>query len=289
MLTIAEKERLARRLLGAVAQIVQPPPDKMEQLTFAVAKILNVEVQDVEDGAKLNFLMQQTSSTAQAALNVQCMAPRARSGTGARDPRRAAERGGSEAKERLRPPPSRLMASTARIGAARLEQIGQLYREGLNGVQIAERLGISPNSVTAGLRKLGLSIEDERDVAILRMVDDGQTLAAIGRHLGITRQAVLYRLRRLGVAPGALPSDPLERVYRRCMSGEAGWLDGIEERSRDDLRRQMIEELEHEESRKRRRGESTTALKHAIAMWRREESEGPRSVEAKQRPWREAS
>lgn len=73
MLTNAERERLARRFLGAVAQIIQPPPDKMEQLTFAVAKILNVEVQDVEDGAKLNFLMQQTSNTAQAALNVQCM------------------------------------------------------------------------------------------------------------------------------------------------------------------------------------------------------------------------
>lgn len=72
-MTTQERERIARRLLGAVAQIVQPPPDKMEQLTFAVAKILNVEVQDVEDGAKLNFLMQQTSSTAQAALNVQCM------------------------------------------------------------------------------------------------------------------------------------------------------------------------------------------------------------------------
>lgn len=72
-MTTQERERIARRLLGAVAQIVQPPPDKMEQLTFAVAKILNVDVQDVEDGAKLNFLMQQTSNTAQAAVNVQCM------------------------------------------------------------------------------------------------------------------------------------------------------------------------------------------------------------------------
>lgn len=175
------------------------------------------------------------------------------------------------------------MASTARIGAARLEQIGQLHREGLNGAQIAARLKISQQSVNAGLRGLGLSIEDERDIVVLRMVDDGQTLAAIGRHLGISRQAVLYRLRRLGVAPGALPSDPLERIYRRCMSGEAGWLDGIEERSRDDLRRQMIEELEHEEARKRRRGENTTALKQALAMWRREEPEGPPSIEAKQR------
>lgn len=181
------------------------------------------------------------------------------------------------------------MASTARIGAARLEQIGQLYREGMNGAQIAERLGISPNAVTAGLRRLGLSIEDERDIMVLRMVDDGQTLAAIGRHLGISRQAVMYRLRRLGVAPTALPSDPLERIYRKCMSGEAGWLDGIEERNREDLRRQMIEELEHEEARKRRRGENTTALKQALAMWRREEPEGPPSIEAKQRPWREAS
>ncbi len=73
MLTNPEKNRLARRFLGAVAQIVQPAPDKMEQLTFAVAKILNVEVQDVEDGAKLNFLMQQTASTAQAAVLVQNM------------------------------------------------------------------------------------------------------------------------------------------------------------------------------------------------------------------------
>ncbi len=181
------------------------------------------------------------------------------------------------------------MGSTARIGRKREEQLRQLHAEGLSGVQIAERLGISPPSVTAGLRRLGLSIEDERDIEVLRMVDDGQTLAAIGRRLGISRQAVMYRLRRLGVAPGTLPSDPLERLYRKCMAGDVGWLDGIEERGRDDLRRQMIEELELEESRKRRRGENTTALKHALAMWRREESEGPRSIETKQRPWREAS
>lgn len=72
-MTTPERERIARRVLGAVAQILQPPPDKMEQLTFAVAKILNGEVQDVEDGAKLNFLMQQTANTAQAALHVQSM------------------------------------------------------------------------------------------------------------------------------------------------------------------------------------------------------------------------
>lgn len=181
------------------------------------------------------------------------------------------------------------MASTSRIGRERAEQLCQLHAEGLSGAQIAERLGIAPTAVTSGLRKLGLSIEDERDITILRMVDDGQTLAAIGRHLGISRQAVLYRLRRLGVAPDALAADPLERVYRRAMSGEAGWLDGIEERSRDDLRRQVIEELEHEEARKRRRGENTTALKQALALWRQEESDGPRSIEAKQRPWRNAS
>lgn len=181
------------------------------------------------------------------------------------------------------------MPSTSRISQERAEQLRQLHAEGLSGVQIAERLGISPNSVTAGLRKLGLSVEDERDIAILRMVDDGQTLATIGRRLGISRQAVMYRLRRLGIAPATLPSDPLERIYRKCMSGEAGWLDGIEERSREDLRRQMIEELAREEARKRRRGENSTALKSALAMWRREESEGPRSIEAKQRPWREAS
>lgn len=181
------------------------------------------------------------------------------------------------------------MASTSRIGRERLEQIQRLHAEGLTGVQIAERLEISTTAVTAGLRRLGLSIEDERDIAILRMVDDGQTLAAIGRHLGITRQAVLYRLRRLGVAKEALPSDPLERLYRRCMSGEAGWLDGIEERDRGALRQQMIEELEREESRKRRRGENTAALRHAISLWRQEESDGPRAIEAKQRPWKQAS
>lgn len=181
------------------------------------------------------------------------------------------------------------MASTARIGQARLEEIGRLYREGLNGVQIAARLKISQQSVNAGLRKLGLSIEDERDIAALRMLDEGATLAEIGRQLGISRQAVLYRLRRLGIRGAEVAADPLERVYWRCMSGDPGWLDGIEERSRDDLRREMIEELEHEEVRKRRRGETTAALKHAISLWRQAESIGPRSVEAKQRPWREAS
>lgn len=181
------------------------------------------------------------------------------------------------------------MASTSRIGSDRAEQLRRLHAEGLSGAQIAERLGVSTTAVTAGLRKLGLSIEDERDIAILRMVDEGQTLAAIGRHLGITRQAVLYRLRRLGVAKEALPSDPLERLYRRCMSGEAGWLDGIEERDREALRRQMIDELEREEARKRRRGENTTALRHAIALWRQEESDGPRSIEPKLRPWKAAS
>lgn len=73
MLTTPEKNRLARRFLGAVAQIVHPAPEQMEQLTFAVAKILNVEAKDIEDGAKLNFLMQQTASTAQAAVLTQNM------------------------------------------------------------------------------------------------------------------------------------------------------------------------------------------------------------------------
>ena len=181
------------------------------------------------------------------------------------------------------------MASTARIGQARLEEIGQLYREGLNGVQIAARLKISQQSVNAGLRKLGLSIEDERDVVALRMLDEGETLAEIGRRLGISRQAVMYRLRRLGIEAAEVADDPLERLYRRCMSGDPGWLDGIEERSREELRREMIEELEHEEARKRRRGENTTALRRALSMWKRDESVGPRSVEAKQRPWMEAS
>lgn len=156
-------------------------------------------------------------------------------------------------------------------------------------MQIAERLGLTRQAVTSGLRALGLSIEDDRDIAILRMVDDGQTLSAIGRHLGVTRQAVLYRLRRLGIKAAEVAADPLERVYRRCMSGDPGWLDGIEERDREALRQQMIVELEREEARRRRRGESTAALKHAIALWRQEESGGPRSVEAKQRPWKAAS
>lgn len=59
MLTIAEKARIARRTLGAVAQIMQPAPDQMEQLTFALAKILNVEAKDVVDGAKLDFMLGQ--------------------------------------------------------------------------------------------------------------------------------------------------------------------------------------------------------------------------------------
>ena len=181
------------------------------------------------------------------------------------------------------------MASTSRIGKERAEQLRQLHGEGLSGVQIGERLGITPQAVTSGLRRLGLSIEDDRDIAILRMVDDGQTLSTIGRHLGVTRQAVLYRLRRLGVRAAEVADDPLARLYRRCMAGDPGWLDGLEERSRDDLRRQMILELELDEARKRRKGESTAALRHALSLWRQEETCGPRSVEAKQRPWRQAS
>ena len=57
MMTIPERERLARRLLGAVAQIVQPQQDQMEQLTFAVAKIMSIEPAGIVDGAKLDYIL----------------------------------------------------------------------------------------------------------------------------------------------------------------------------------------------------------------------------------------
>ena len=55
---------------------------------------------------------------------------------------------------------------------------------------------------------------DERDVEILRMTMVGYSRAEIGRHLGLTRDAVSGRIGRIKAADMEFSGDPEEMVER---------------------------------------------------------------------------
>lgn len=138
----------------------------------------------------------------------------------------------------------------------------------------------------------------ERDALIVKLHSEGRSTNEIADALGITTRALRWHYDQLGLrAPKAHKpkSDPLLDLYNRAMKGDPDWLGGIEERSRDQLRAQMIANLEKEEAQRRKRGLSTAAIRTALAFWRREETSGPRALEVRRgygkpgRPWRKAS
>ncbi len=138
----------------------------------------------------------------------------------------------------------------------------------------------------------------ERDALVRRLHAEGRSTKQIADALGVSGRAVRWYYDQLGLrAPRAYrpKPDPLLALYERAMSGDPKWLDGVQERSREDLRRRMIAELEREEAQRRRSGRSMTAIRTALAFWRREDTAGPRALEAQRgygkpgRSWRKAS
>ena len=83
-------------------------------------------------------------------------------------------------------------------------RIAELYRAGHRPGQIAKELGVSPNTVTATLRRDGLAPKIGRPAKVdreraLTLWNHGLSTAAIAERLGVTQASVIKRLRSMGV------------------------------------------------------------------------------------------
>lgn len=92
-----------------------------------------------------------------------------------------------------------------------VEQLQALWKQGLSGAEIAQRIGTGRSAVLAKARRLDLDARKdwpkEREALLSNLwSDDSLTLADIGLILGIGRNAVCGKGHRLGLPPrGHLP------------------------------------------------------------------------------------
>lgn len=61
-MTDPERLRIAKQFIGATAQLLRPTHEQIEQLTFALAKILHVEADDITASAQLDFLAREVAA-----------------------------------------------------------------------------------------------------------------------------------------------------------------------------------------------------------------------------------
>ncbi len=85
-------------------------------------------------------------------------------------------------------------------------EAARLYREGWTLIRIAERYDAAPSTVASRIRSHGVRLRprgkprrtelDDTDRLVLTLVAAGSSLRAIARHIGVTHQAIMLRLRR---------------------------------------------------------------------------------------------
>ena len=87
----------------------------------------------------------------------------------------------------------------------REEEIRQLYEQGLSGLAIAKRMGVSYPSLYEFIHKkqfaerayVRRSVFDGRDDELVKMRQDGMTLKQIGEYFGVGMTTVLHRIKKL--------------------------------------------------------------------------------------------
>lgn len=102
-------------------------------------------------------------------------------------------------------------------------EIARLYVKGLKVVDVAKRVDCAPSTIASHLRKQEIQIDPRRyrhkrfrrDARTTeRLYNEGFTLQEIGKRLGITYQAVAWRLQHIGVPRRTLGYYAQKRSYR---------------------------------------------------------------------------
>lgn len=95
--------------------------------------------------------------------------------------------------------------------AARREKVRLLVSDGRTNEDIAAVMGISPRTVSADRRRLGMpnprrehQLTDEQKTLALSLLADGCPYGEVARTLGIPREAVRYRWPGYGAGQGRL-------------------------------------------------------------------------------------
>ena len=85
---------------------------------------------------------------------------------------------------------------TRRLSPAELDQVIELYRLGLSTYKLARRFGTDRHTITGHLRRGGVTLRSRNKLTphlverAIRLYTDGQSLAMIGKELGLSATTV---------------------------------------------------------------------------------------------------